>query len=111
LPEWFTGSSEDLICFLSAVTLDRLSDLSQLEKRSKHDVDVICHDHPGPQIVFLPNAFTQQQSFSDTCRYPWLLEPSWTGIRQIQAPVLSEKALPFSWQATSLPHIHVELTG
>src|SRR6266567_2275948 len=56
LPESLTGSCEDLIGLSSAVTLDCLSDLFHLDERSQQDVDVIRHDDPGLEVVFLPNA-------------------------------------------------------
>jgi hypothetical protein len=65
-------------------------------------MDVVGHDDPRPQIVFLPNALTQQQSLGDTRRYPRLLEPARTRAGAIQAAVLSYEALPFDWQAAGL---------
>jgi hypothetical protein len=62
---------------------------------SEQDVDVVSHDDPRLQIVFLPNALTQQQSFRDTPRYQRLLEPERTRAGNIQAAVLSCEALPF----------------
>src|SRR5262245_20623738 len=53
LPERLAGSFENLIGFSSAVTLDHFSDLFHLDKGSQQSVDVICHDDPGVEIVFL----------------------------------------------------------
>jgi len=68
-------------------------------------VDVIGHDDPRPQIVFLPNAPAQQQSFGHTGGNPRFLEPSGTRVGNIQSAILSREALPIGEQAISLLHI------
>ena len=60
LPERFARASEDLSCLASAVTLDCSTHLLHLHMGSEQDVDVVGHDDPRPQIVFLPNALTEQ---------------------------------------------------